>query len=102
MSVIVINSLSEIEEKIGETKIGQTYPSCVWLLLVTKRHHHLIVKDEREFQKSGNYFHTKFEFDQDNPYSAEHIYRKKQKRTPDEIYWEIYDEMIDEMGLEKN
>jgi len=100
MPIIKINSLSEIKNRIEETKIGPDYESCTWLCIETKENSYYLMKPDQSHNSGNNHYYSMMKKSEREKSSASKNWHAKEEIAPDTLYWKIYDEIIEDMNIE--
>jgi len=96
MGLIKITTLAEINERIQETFYDSRRETKL-LSLETKKYVHIFLKyDEDRFDKV---YHIKMTHDGFSNLTPDQMADKSFERSMENLYWEIYDEILEDMNI---
>jgi len=100
MNVIEIKEIKDIRDKIHQTEMGRNdYEDSIFLLLRTKKKLHYFLKKELDNRDGALVRHASFPIELLGTLTGRAICRVIQKISMELIYWEIYDEIIEDMNI---
>ena len=99
MKLIEISGIKEIGERISETKVGQyDLNESTFLLLKTSKNAHFFL-NKLHNNDGDSVMHSVFGLEHLNNLTGSGVYREIKKRDMEDLYWEIYDEIVGEIGV---
>jgi len=99
MPIIKINTLSEIKNRIGETQIGTDYESCTWLCIETKENSYYLMKTHQSHNSDDKHYYSVMKKTEREKSSAKKNWQEKEEIALDTLYWKIYDEILEDIGI---
>jgi hypothetical protein len=100
MKVIEIKGIKDIRDKIHQTEMGRNdYEDSVYLLLRTKKKLHYFLKKEIDNPDGALVRHASFSIELLGNLTGRYIHTVLQKSSMELVYWEIYDEIIEDMNI---
>jgi len=100
MKVIEIKEIKDIRDKIHRTERGRNASEdSIFLLLRTKKKLHYFLKKELDNQDGALVRYASFSIELLGTLTGRSIYRVLQKSSMEVVYWEIYDEIIEDMNI---